>query len=506
MKLFFTEILGCFLLVSSVATAYPPSDLINKKIDEIRSKKPVAGIAIGVVDLRGELFSNGYGVKNIETHEPVDTSSLFMIGSTTKAFTATAAGILVQEKLLDWDQKVRTLIPEFAVKDPIATEQATLRDLLLHRTGLPRHDLAWVTRTWTTEQYLHLLPNLDSSAPFRSKWQYQNLMYMVAGVMVGRAANSSWKEVVQKRILDPLGMNATRLNTKDVDMQGNIAFPHDWMGDKFIRIPIRPIDGVAPAGAIHSSVKDMEKWLILNLNKGRWGDKTIVEKDIMEQIFRPQILVQKSPLPEIPQIDYAFGWEKYEYRGEAVIEHGGGIDNYLTEIAILPDKGLGFVILTNGGTLRPQIVLLTLLDLYLEKPEIDWVARFDALSQMPPLPQKEKPKSYQPAAGTYEHPIYGTLKLRVGDSNGPCLVITLNEMTIMLITPWVTTDPNTWEYDYAGYRWKFYLNDKGEVAMLEANLEPVLPALKFVKTSRPPTWEEALPKLITVPFRVPSLQ
>ncbi len=253
-----------FLIAHFQIYAQPTNSEITAKINSIREQFHNAGMAVGVFYQGQVVYENGFGYQDHETKKPITPNSLFMIGSTTKAFTATAAGALVQENLLEWDTKVKDLIPEFKLQDEIATHEATLRDLLLHRTGLPRHDLVWYSRDGIPYQEMFkILPHLESSAKFREKWQYQNIMYMVAGLMTARTINSTWEDVVRDKILKPLEMNSTYFHTHDVEKLNNTAMPHQFQlegqAEKFQKIPMRSVDTLAPAGAMHSNIHDIMK-------------------------------------------------------------------------------------------------------------------------------------------------------------------------------------------------------------------------------------------------------
>ena len=201
------------------------------------------------------VMMEGYGYRNIDKSLPVTSETLFAIGSSTKAFTALAAGILADEKILKLDTPVKEYLPDFKMFDPFATERITLRDMLCHRSGLPRHDLMWYNASLTREEIIERLRYLEPNVDFRTKWQYQNIMYMVAGYVVGHVSRSSWEEVVQKRIFRPLNMTSSQFSVDKTQLHHDYAMPYIQIEDQARVIPFRNIDTIGPAGSINSISK-----------------------------------------------------------------------------------------------------------------------------------------------------------------------------------------------------------------------------------------------------------
>jgi CubicO group peptidase (beta-lactamase class C family) len=476
-----------FLMIaiwSTAAGANPPADPeISRLVESIREKKANAGMAVAVVRGREILHLSTHGYADAEGQLPIGENTLFMIGSTTKAMTATAAGYLVQDQRMSWDTPVRQLVPSFRLKDPAATEQATLRDLLLHRTGLPRHDFAWLSRNWTSEQYLELLPLLEPSAGFREVWQYQNLMYMVAGLMVGAAEQKSWGEVLTERLFKNLGMEHSRALAADLLPSDDLARPHEWVGQKFVRISPRPIDGVGPAGSVHSSITDMIRWTQFNLRKGEAPGGKNLDASIMAEIHRPQMMISRGArMPEFgSEQDYGLGWIVTKYRDQTYISHGGGIDGFTTSVAFLPDADLGIVVLTNGGELAPDVVTFSVLDRMLGAESVNWLERFYPPTGNTPEPvERQYPASYEGGVGEFVHPAYGTIATSIVDADGQKLLrLDLNGGFDFDIMPWVTDDPKVWAFEYSWIRVMIHLDESGRAVRIETNLEPTVADLLF---------------------------
>ena len=219
----------------------------------------VPGLALGIVKDGRIILAQGYGFRDIEGKLPVTPKTLFAIGSCTKAFTTFVMGTLVDEGKLDWDAPVRNYIPEFRMYDRVATELMTPRDLVTHRSGLPRHDLVWYNATISRKKIVDRLPYLVPSETFRSKFQYNNLMFMTAGYLVERVTGQSWEDTVRHRIFEPLGMTGSNFSVKDSQKTADFAKPYADRDDKVVEVPFRDISNAGPAGSINSNVEDMAR-------------------------------------------------------------------------------------------------------------------------------------------------------------------------------------------------------------------------------------------------------
>jgi CubicO group peptidase (beta-lactamase class C family) len=259
---------------------------VNKQMDEWK----VPGLAICILKDGKLIFSEGFGFRDIEKELPVTSNTLFAIGSCTKAFTATAMGILVDEGKLDWDTPVQTYLPQFRLDDTFASERMTPRDLVCHRSGLPRHDMVWYNSEASREELLNRLQYLKPSKDFRTTYQYQNLMFLTAGYMVGKITGTGWEKFIRTRLFDPLGMTDSNLSVELSKNSSDFAFPYIKKNGASIKIPFRNIDTMGPAGSINSSVTDMANWLLLNLSKGKIGDQQIISENSLLEIHSPQMI------------------------------------------------------------------------------------------------------------------------------------------------------------------------------------------------------------------------
>jgi CubicO group peptidase (beta-lactamase class C family) len=409
--------------------AEPQADL--KGFDEFAAKLmadwKVPGMAVSVVKGGKVIFAQGFGMRDVSQGLKVTPQTLFAIGSCSKAFTAADIGILVDEGKAAWDKPVRTYLPVFKLYDATATEHMTIRDLLGHRSGLPRHDLVWYGSSFSRKELFARLQYLEPSKDFREVWQYQNLMFMTAGILVGEVAGTSWEDFTRKRIMEPLGMTAGNFSVRDSQKIPDYALPYAEKKEKIEAIPFRNIDEIGPAGSINSNVLDMANWVLLNLAKGKFGGKQIVSEASMAQIHSPQMVVQQ-PLQykEILFPSYGMGWMIVPYRGHLMLQHGGGIDGFTALVCFMPQDDFGLVILTNkGGTPLTGILNYNLCDRLLGLDPIDWNTRIkdaqkkakDAADKAKKEAEKDRKTGTNPShpleeyVGDYENPGYGVIKV-----------------------------------------------------------------------------------------------
>lgn len=497
----FFIVLGLALSPAFAATKAPkPVDLkgFREFVAKTMAEWKVPGMAVAIVKDGKVIFAEGFGFRDAEQGLKVTPHTIFPIGSCSKAFTAADVGILVDEGKVGWDEPVRTYLPDFKLQDEYASGHATPRDLLSHRTGLPRHDLMWIGGQFDRRELYDRIRYLEMNKEFRSTWQYQNLMFVTAGYLVGKVDGSSWEDFTQRRILDPLGMKETNFSVALTQKSADFSRPYMEIKDKVAPVPFRDIAAVGPAGSINSNVLDMAQWVLMNLNKGKSGDKQVVSEASMAQIQSPQMLIP-SPIryDEVLYSSYGMGWVIEPYRGHLLVWHNGGIDGFISQVALLPRENAGLVILSNlNGTILPVIVSNNIVDRLLGLDQVDWDKRFkDEVAKGKAEDEKaakeedkDRKLNTQPShpladyVGDYENSAYGTASV-VKDGDG-----------LRLKTPLLEGPLSHYHYDVfemkamlLGTEQKskvaFASDLKGNIASLSIQLEPSVKDIVFTRAA-----------------------
>ena len=315
----------------------------------------------------------------MEQQLPVDTGTIFAIGSISKSFTVTGLGMLVDAGELDWDRPVRDYLPEFQLHDPVATAQMTARDLVTHRSGLPRHDFVWYgDSSVARSELVHRLRFLKPNKEFRSTWQYQNLMYVTAGVLAERITGDSWEDFTRQRIIEPLAMRETNFSVTTSQQADNFALPYVKPADQVERVPFHDIDSVGPAGSINSNVDEMIRYVQFHIAKGKYGNTQLLSASNATAMQTPQMVMPGTPPDvELGHTSYGLGLMITTYRGRPLIHHGGGIDGFAALLSFLPNEQAGVIVLTNLGGRNPAPTIVTrgVYDRLLGLDPIDWVQR-----------------------------------------------------------------------------------------------------------------------------------
>jgi CubicO group peptidase (beta-lactamase class C family) len=346
------------------------------------------GLAVAVVKDGELVFAEGYGVRDLEAGGPVGPDTRFSIGSTTKAMTAAALGMLVDEGKLGWDDPVIDHLPGFRLSDPWLTREATIRDLLTHRAGLGNADHLWYEIETDRENILERFALAPVAYSPRSSFIYQNIMYAAAGSVVEAVSGTPWPDFVTERIFEPLGMDGTRALLSRVEGEPDVARPHDRVGGE--RVPIRnaSVDPVDAAGSVWSSVADMSIWLRFLLAGGVTAEgERLLEEATVEELFRPQTLVPGDQFYPTAQLtrpnwtSYGLGWFQHDYRGRKLDFHTGSIDGMVAIAGLLRGEDLGVYVLGNLDHVEVRHALLyRVLDLYLAPDDVrDWSAELKEL-------------------------------------------------------------------------------------------------------------------------------
>ena len=448
----------------------------------------VPGLAIAVIKDDRIVLAKGYGVREAGKPEPVDERTVFAIGSSSKGFTAAAVAMLVDEKKLKWDDPATQYLPGFQLYDPYATREVTVRDLLSHRVGLDRGDPLWYATTFDRADILRRIRYLKPASSMRSRFGYQNIMFLAAGQVVCSVTGKEWDDVVRERIFVPLGMNDTGTSVRTLSRSRDVAAPHSKFDGRVVAIPYRNIDNIAPAGAINSNVVDMAQWVRLQLGNGTYAGKELISAAAAKEMATPQTVIRLEGqwavwYPEAHFLSYGLGWFLSDYRGRKLVDHGGSIDGMRAMVAMLPEEKLGVVILANlSGSILPVALSYRVFDAYLGVPARDWSAELlkgaNGLEEQARAAaakvESERVTGTKPSlapdqyAGEYQSEMYGDAT--IGVDNGK---LTLRR------GPSFTGVLEHWHYDVFRVTWSdrqmgkqfvsFRLDQKGRVA--EMNIE-----------------------------------
>ncbi len=375
-----------FPLTNSILAQGINSSKIDSLVKRALESTPSVGIAVAVVKDGIKIHSKGYGIKSIDSKQEVDEHTLFAIASNTKAFTAAALSILVDEGKLKWEDKVVDHTPEFKMYNDYVTANFTIVDLLTHRSGLGlgAGDLMFFPdgADFTIIDVLHSFQFQKPVSAFRTKYDYDNLLYIVAGEVVARISGMSWVDFVQTRILDPLGMTTSVPTSSMLGKNSNLALPHDSEGEGIKQLTTFDSDLVAAAGGIYSSVDDLSNWLIMQLNNGKYGkelSRELFSEEQQSQMWRPHTHLgfTTKPNPRTRQhfAAYGLGWVITDKQGKIIISHTGGLPGMLSSAVLVPELSLGIVVLTNSlpGGYAFYSISEIILDSFLEIEEKDWI-------------------------------------------------------------------------------------------------------------------------------------
>ncbi len=446
----------------------------------------IPGMAVAVVHQGEMVYARGFGMRKSDSNDPVDENTIFGMASLTKAMTATALAILVDDGKLHWNDRVRDHLPWFELSDPWISDRVTISDLLSHQVGIGR----------MTGNRLRFMPGRDPQtimgflkqqpfeADFRSGYVYSNMMYMVAGLVIEAVSGMSWNDYMTEHLFQPLGMNSARTSITQIAEQDNIAFPHQEINDEVIVIPKRNFDNVGPAASVMASVSDMAKWMMLNLDTpGVYKGQEIVSLEQMKAIFQPR---QRIPLedPFTEKItSYGYGWGLRHYEGYRIAQHSGATDGMTSLLVLVPEEELGIIIASNLFCNFRPAVRNYILDAFLEiDRDKDWHDHY--FNQF----EKDKKEALERRAEIESKRVHGTtptlpLKAYVGKFHHPVYdnaEVSLDDKGQLVMQLWdddeMIADLEHWHHDTFRAHWRnpamrekfitFDLDQFGEVKQL----------------------------------------
>ncbi len=477
---------------------------IDKELEQMRKDWGAAGFAVAVVEKDRIIYSSGFGYRDVNAKTPVTPNTLFAIGSSTKAFTAALIGQLEEEGKLELDDRPSKYLPQLEFFTKEMDRQITIRDILSHRTGLPRHDLSWyLFPSDSREELLARIAYHEPVDELRNQWQYNNFMYTLAGAVTESVTGESWDTQIMAQIFEPLGMSRSTTKLQEFLQQDDISKGYETRPGNDIReLDYYEIAGMSPAGSISSSVTDMSQWLISWINGGKYRGEEVFSEDFYNEATNPQMAITGSPgkqHPDVHSLTYGLGWFLSSYRGHYRAEHGGNIDGFSSSVAFFPSDSIGIVVLVNQNhSALPGIIRNTVIDRVLDLERVEWSEEKLQASRKPksvneeadtteavdPVRKLNTSPSHQLSAyaGKYQHKGYGTFEILVsGDS-------------LLAHTPLHRLWLKHYHYDVfealklkAGEepeelglsKFNFQTSDAGEISALELFVQSGLEPLKF---------------------------
>jgi CubicO group peptidase (beta-lactamase class C family) len=507
--------LFAFLLVTFIAhsqTADKRLTGLDTFINRVLKDWHAAGCAVAVVEKNKVIYAKGFGYRDWEKKIPATENTQFAIGSCSKAFTSSLLGMLVKDGKLDLDKPVHDYLPELKFYNDHLTNHITARDMMCHRTGLPRHDLSWYGASAPRDSLLYRIRFLEPSAQLRERWQYNNFMFLAQGVLAEKLYGKKWEALVKEKLLDPLGMTRSNFSVNDMQKDTSFTFGYREVKDSVVKMEYMNIDPIGPAGSINSSVKDMANWVITWINGGKFNGKEILPASYVNQAISSQMVVSGGvPSKEVPDVylsNYGFGWFLSSYRGHHRVDHGGNIDGFSASTCFFPSDSIGVVVLVNqNGSAVPGIIRNTVIDKMLGLPYRNWsklqkdaVARSraaaaaqrkntDSLNRKPNTKPSHDLAAY---TGVYENPGYSRMNIVMDKDT---LWLNYNKFNRLLylrhyhydVFEALSKDAPPEEQGGDGNKIRFITNNKGDIGSFETQMDATVKDITFTRV--PPAIE-----------------
>ena len=477
---------------------------LDQKLEKLLSQTHAPGFSIAVVKADKIIYAKGFGYSNIEQKEKVNENTLFAIGSTTKAFTTALLGIMEEEHGLNFDDTPRKYLSNLEFYNDELNNKLTIKDLVSHRSGLPRHDFSWYL--FPTESKDSLLARVKYHEPFadlRSTWHYNNFGYLIQGLITAKLTGKTWEQNIRDRFFVPLEMSRSNLSIKEMKPMKNISTGYEWKNlDTTVALDYFNIAAISPAGSINSSAKEMSAWLKIWLNQGKYKGKQVLPEAYIKKAVNPLMLV--GPGISDPQFadqhlkSYGYAWFVSSYKGHYRLEHGGNIDGFTANIALVPADSLGIIVLCNqDGSMLPALARNIMSDELLDLSKTDWIAYHDnkieqlrkQLNATKQAQNESRVLGAKPShlleefTGKYTHPGYGDFLISVQNDSlfaqFPVRKYYLNPWHYDLFKPQEYKDGKVDTLSGLGVNFNFRTGELGDVESVEVKFEPNLKPLSF---------------------------
>jgi CubicO group peptidase (beta-lactamase class C family) len=426
----------CTLIAQESKLPVFVADSLQNYISRGMTKWKIPGLSVAIVKDGKVIFMKGFGVTRVGSKEPVNENTLFMIGSNTKAFTSTTIAILQEEGKLSLYDKVHKWMPEFKLRDTLASNDIIIADLMSHRLGFEtfQGDFTYWTSNLSRAEVIHKMSLIHALYNFRAKWGYCNAAFLTAGELIPRITGKSWEETVKEKILTPLKMNRTLMLSKELKSASNAAFPYTMVDGILTELPVPDIDNLAPAGSISSCAQDMAIWLLAQLNNGKIDSIQIIPEKAIQAIRMPYSIMGIDPRDKQETHFYLYGLGLVinDRNGKLVYSHTGGVNGFLSSVMFIPEEKTGIVVLTNTDQNNFfQNITDEIRDAFLGLPYQDYSdrslvafkkyfdrskANIDSLKNVVKL--LNKPGSpLENYTGTYTNEVYGNIAIKLEKNN-----------------------------------------------------------------------------------------
>lgn len=496
-------------LVSSLNAQKPDKRLkgIEKELEEVLETFKAAGFAVAVIEKDKVVFSRGFGFRDLENKIPADANTLFAIGSCSKAFTTSLIGMLEKEDKLSLDKSPSDYIPGFKFSTDEMNTGITIKDLMSHSTGLPRHDFSWYFFPGESKKSLLMrVANHDPFTGVREQWYYNNFMFLAQGVIIEELTGKTWENNVRERIFEPLGMKRSNLSIDELEKSENASIGYQLKDSSTIeKMDYYRIAKMSPAGSINSSVNEMSKWVITWINGGKYNGEEIIPENFVKKAISSHMVASAAlpgkDRPDLHLMNYGYGWFISSYKGHYRVEHGGNIDGFSASTCFFPSDSLGIVVLTNqNGSAVPGVVRNIISDRMLELRKDNWIAiqkkQIDDAMKAQKKSQESsdslKTKGTKPShllkdyTGTYENNGYGKFEL-LSSNDSLYAILPLNKFWLKhyhydVFEPFELKDEGIDTTSQIQLRFNFLTGNNGDINGLNVQMEPALDPLFFKRT------------------------
>ena len=489
---------------------------LDSELNALLKDWHAAGFAVAVVEKDKIIYAKGFGYRDYENKLPVTTNTNFAIGSSSKAFTSGLLGILKEDGKLTFEDSPIKHIPELRFKNAEMNELITIRDIMTHRTGLPRHDISWYL--FSSNSRDSLIQRIAYQEPFakvREKWYYNNFMFLTQGVIAERITGRSWEENIDQHFFQLLEMKTSSTVIDGLKNGADASFGYMVKDDSVIKkMDYYDIAAMGPAGSINSNVTEMSNWIMTWIGGGKFKDKQILPESYIKEAMSSQMVISggvpEKEFPDLHMSNYGYGWFTSSYKGHYRVEHGGNIDGFSANVSFFPTDSIGIVVLANqNGSMIPGLVRNIISDRVLKETRTDWNKTYKERADKAKAAEKEASASKTSSqktgtkpsrllvefAGDYSNPGYGSLEVfvkndslfaKAGKNN-----MWLKHYHYDIFNPYPVTDGKVDTVGSIGIQFNFRTGDSGDISSFVSKLEPAVDHIEFKRTPKGVIMEKA---------------